>query len=183
MADNSAKRCFVAIPIDDVVRDDLVDATRRLKHVTGLRLVPAENMHVTVKFLGGVLDPQIDDVLEAMRLGVEGISRFPLNTEAIACIPNERRPRVLAAVLNCPPLLSMLVEQLEDAMQMIGFVREVRAYRPHITVGRFRRAPRGGLPHVDLPPTGFVADRVELMQSILYEDGPRYQVMSSVALP
>jgi 2'-5' RNA ligase len=63
MTPGTEKRCFVALPLDEALRGDLVEATMVLRQVDGLRVVPPENWHITLKFLGGVFDSQIEDVL------------------------------------------------------------------------------------------------------------------------
>ncbi len=180
MSAAGVKRCFVAVPIDPAVRADLVEAAAAFRPLAGLRLTAAEHLHLTVKFLGNVEDDRLEDVIAALRLATEGAGRFALNVEGLIVLPDSRRPRVLAAELDRPPGLLMLVEAMEDAMEAAGFPREGRVYRPHITLGRFRKPPRGALPTVDLVPTGFVANRIELMQSVLRPEGPQYNVMATL---
>lgn len=177
------KRCFVALPLDEALRADLVEATMVLRQVDGLRVAPPANWHITLKFLGGVFDSQIEDVIAGMRLAAEGVRRFAVDVRGVGCLPSARQARVLAAELDCPPLLSMLAEQMEDAMAAAGFQREGRAYRPHITLGRFKRPPRFRLPTIALPDSGMRAERIVLYESVLEREGPTYYDMASVELP
>jgi len=52
--------------------------------------------------------------------------------------PDARRPTVFWAGVEAPASLGQLAEQVEEAMRKIGFAREPRAFRPHLTLARFR---------------------------------------------
>lgn len=191
MTEFHVKRCFVGIPLDAASSADVAEMTDRVD-VQGMRRTPRENYHVTVKFLGDVDDPEIPQVIEALRLGCEGIEPFDLELTRLAYLPDVRRIRVLAAVSasdispsrqRVKPVMR-LYEQIEDAMEVVGFQREGRRYRPHVTVGRFKRRPRGApdLDVMDWTPTGLTVDRVVLYQSLLERDGVHYAQLAEVML-
>lgn len=171
-------RAFLAMEPDDRTRRELAEATLALKQVEGLRLTPPENLHVTLKFLGDVPADQIDDVAAATEMAIEGIAPFSLALTGSAYLPNERRPNVLAATFDKPTLLSLLHEQIEAMFAEIGFAREDRPYRPHMTLGRFKRRPRGPLPRPNWPEDcGFLVRSVGLVRSELRPAGPIYTTM------
>jgi 2'-5' RNA ligase len=45
---------------------------------------------------------------------------------------------VLWAGVEAPASLGQLAEQVEEAMRRIGFAREDRVFRPHLTLARFK---------------------------------------------
>ena len=183
MPSASPKRCFVAIPLDGAVRADLAEMMQRVR-IDGLRKVPVENLHVTVKFLGDVDDARISEIIDGLTEAARGIGAFELNVEKIVYLPDARRARVLAVEFDRPAGLMQLVDQIEDMMQVLGFRREGRAYRPHVTVGRFKRPPRDAPDpeSFQAPDAGFTADRLLLMQSILDRAGATYTPLAEVAL-
>lgn len=178
MTQLQVKRCFVALPIDDMVAADLADVMAELT-LPGMRRTPAENLHVTLKFLGDVDDRQMPHILEALATATEDVPAFELEIVQIGYMPNPRRPRLLAARTDRPAALQKLHEQVEELTHAVGFQKEGRAYNPHITLGRFRRAPRE---REDVEPIsrrvageiGWRVGRAILMQSILESTGPRY---------
>ena len=183
MADAPAKRCFVAIELDDATRHDLAETMVALKQVDGLRLTAVENLHITLKFLGDVADARIGDVTAALEMAVEGISPFSLELAGVDYLPDERRPRVLAAAFDRPTMLGLLVEQIETMLAEAGFAEEARAYRPHCTLGRFRRPPRGPLPRPRLPEgVGLLVRSIALIESDLQPRGPVHAAMGRFAL-
>lgn len=186
MVEFHVKRCFVAIPLDEVVRADLADAMAELT-LPGMRRTPLANLHATLKFLGDVDDPQMPEVLEALQTATEGVTPFDLEVTELAYLPNARRPRVLSAKLDRPAALVRLHEQVEALMHAVGFQKEGRAYNPHITLGRYRKPPRE-VADLELlsgelaGETGWRVERFVLFQSILEPTGPRYVELAEFRL-
>lgn len=186
MADFHVKRYFVALPIDEMVAADLADVMAELT-LPGMRRTPLENLHVTLKFLGDVDDPRMPELLEALATATEDVPAFELEVMEIGYMPSRRRPRLLAARTDRPTALEKLQEQVEELTHAIGFQKEGRAYNPHITLGRYRRAPRE---LEDVAPVsrrvageiGWRVGRVVLMQSILESTGPRHVELAAFGL-
>ncbi|MBI1368592.1 MAG: RNA 2',3'-cyclic phosphodiesterase [Planctomycetes bacterium] len=177
------KRCFVALPLDAITRADMGDVLRGLD-IEGMRPTGLENLHITVKFLGDVEDPDLPGVIEAVREAIRGVGRFELAAERLLYLPDARRPRVLAAEMDRPETVMRLYDQIEDAMEAVGFRREGRAYRPHVTLGRFRKPPRH-VPDVSMVLTEPViceVERVVLMESVLERGGAVYAELASFDL-
>ncbi len=183
MADFHVKRCFVAIELDEIARADLGDSMDRID-IDGLRLGNPQNLHVTLKFLGDVEDPALPGVIERLRHAAAGIGPIELNATGIAYLPDARRARVLSATVDSPPELLQLFHRVEDAMADAGFRREGRPYRPHITIGRFRKPPRRAPAPQTLPfgPTSWTAEAITLMQSDLGPGGPTYTPLAEMRL-
>ena len=71
--------------------------------------------------------------------------------------------------------LVALQEAMENRLEAEGFDRESRPFHPHVTVGRVRRPPRGGLREEGpLPQIDFRVDRLILKQSRLGPGGSTY---------
>jgi RNA 2',3'-cyclic 3'-phosphodiesterase len=177
------RRCFLALPLDEVARADLVDFMRGLC-LEKLRLTRLENLHVTLKFLGDVDDPQVPPLIDALNSAAGECRAFELNMTCISYLPDARRARVVAAEGDRPPALMSLFQWVEEACHGVGFQREGRAYLPHITLGRFRTPPRR-LPTpqaLAFTPTSFPVNRFVLMQSTLDHDGPTYTALADFPL-
>jgi len=98
-------------------------------------------MHLTLKFLGDVDAGLIPDVLASM----EGAStRFEssslsLGLSGLGVFPNAREPRVLwAGVTGDLAELGRLQTLVDEELSELGFARERRPFRPHLTLGRVR---------------------------------------------
>jgi len=195
MPDFSTKRCFVAIWPDDIARADLDDLMRDVD-IPGVRVTPTEQRHITLKFLGDIEDPDIPAVIDAMRDAAAGVEPFDVDLTGVAYLPDVRRPRVLVAEVAPCDGLQRLFQRFEDASAAIGFRREGRPFRPHITLGRFRKRrgkPRGRRrpeAHAEPPPaaafdpleSGFRVKNVCLVQSTLDTTGPTYTPLAEAPL-
>jgi len=186
MPQHPTKRMFVAAPLDDVLREEIVELTETIA-IDGLRLIPAENLHVTLKFLGDVDDPLVPGVIEAIGEAVGDLKRFDLAATAVEYLPSARRPRVMAVALEDAEAMQWLFECVEEAVGALGFPLEGRRYHPHITIGRFnvRKGPPRDVPAAqtyDPPPGGCVVDRVAVMQSVLGRGAPTYTAMETFTL-
>lgn len=107
------------------------------RSLTGIRWVGLENLHFTLKFLGPVQEEKVVPIMNALEQALSAIPRFSIIGRGIGVFPDIRKARVLWAGLEGKPLGPLAVE-VEMALEPIGFAREKRAFRPHLTIGRWR---------------------------------------------
>lgn len=172
-------RLFVAVFPPLEVREALHRAARSLPVEGGVRWVPAENIHLTLKFLGEVSEEkagEIGGVLEEMSSGHEP---FRVEPSGFGAFPSGGKARVVwSGVGEGAETLRDIVEELEPRLEILGFERERRSYTPHITLGRARKRPArlgdvGEAPRVP----GFTARRLELVESVLGGNGASYSAV------
>jgi 2'-5' RNA ligase len=102
------------------------------------RLVPPENWHLTLRFLGIVDEVTYERFLAGMN-GIEEVSPFPIRLGSLGGFPNERKATVLwADVIDGVETLGRLNEIAEEAARAAGLEPEERPYRPHLTLSRIR---------------------------------------------
>jgi len=105
--------------------------------LTGIRWVVQENLHFTLKFLGSVEDNKIAPIMQALGQALQPVQCFSLGGKGIGVFPNIRRARVLWIGLQGQGL-HRLAEEVETALEPLGFAREKRDFAPHLTIGRWR---------------------------------------------
>ena len=139
---NKRIRLFTGLSLDPEVRDYVAGISSDLSEgFTGVRWVPIENLHVTLKFLGWC-DPEIvPRLLEVME---EAASLLPLelNVGGVGGFPSHGSARVIW--VGAEEVTGKAVEvfkRMERGMAKFGFKREKRRYHPHITIGRARKKP------------------------------------------
>ena len=131
-------RLFVAAKIAPDVIEKLCRAEAGLEKSLGdIRWVRRENLHLTLKFLGEVADERIADIGEALERALAPLSRVAVSTRGLGVFPDIRRPKALWAGLDAAPL-APLARAVEDALAALGFAREKREFKPHLTLGRWR---------------------------------------------
>lgn len=182
-------RLFVAIELSDEVRAALVEVRRSLGGWSkSIRWTPAEQLHLTMKFLGEVEESAVADVTAAMTSAAGSVGAFDLTLDRSGCFPPKGPVRIVwVGALEPSDALVELVDALEGAMEEIGFARESRAFSPHLTIGRVREdSSDGGLRRaVDAVSVRKVGQRVSsltLMASKLSPQGASYSVVHREAL-
>jgi RNA 2',3'-cyclic 3'-phosphodiesterase len=102
----------------------------------GVRWVPSNNLHLTLRFLGNAVDRNSLLALDKILNDVAGqISPFMLQAHGTGAFPNLDRPRIIWVGLASEQL-TRLARQVEEAAVETGFAPQDRPYTPHLTIGR-----------------------------------------------
>jgi 2'-5' RNA ligase len=167
-------RLFCGFPLPATVLDGIVQwQTEQL----GGRVVPRENLHVTLAFLGSRPRTELPAIAEAMRAAAAGA---PAPTfEAVRY--RETRSVGMLVLADEDGRANRIAEQLQERLEAIGvYRREKRPWLPHLTVLRFRGRPGFRPPVPDLGTFG--PSDAAVYHSALRPNGAQYTVLESVAL-
>lgn len=139
-------RMFIGIGLPEDCRDAIFRAMIPVRE----RRVPiswtrAENLHLTLKFLGEVPGDRVEELGGLMAEAAGDIRPFDLVLEDAGGFPSMSSPRILWVGVREPlDPVRKLHQNMESVLSGAGFPREGREYHPHITVARVRtRLPRG----------------------------------------
>lgn len=162
-------RLFCGLRVPDDAADAIVAWQARLERG---RVVPRENLHFTLAFLGRQPRSRVDEVVETLRRRAAGTEPPSFTVE---------RYRETQSV-------GMLVFSRDEGVERLalGLQRDLlgRAERdtwlPHVTVLRFRERPRLRPPLPELEP--IVTSEAAAYLSVLRPTGAEYVVLESVRL-
>ena len=135
-------RLFVALEIPSAVRENLAAVINELRAVNApsskskARWVRAENLHVTLKFIGHVDAGKLDAIRAALA-EVCSDAAVELRFRGLGFFPNDRRPRVLWAGVEGSANLAALAGEIDARLSKLGIPRETRDFAPHLTLARF----------------------------------------------
>ena len=132
-----------------------------LKKAGNGNFTPAENLHITLKFLGEVSSSRLRDLREA--IGEAGSSAFNLECQGMHMMG--KGGIVSARIGGDIEVLCSLAARLEDALEKRGFEREARPYHPHITLVRNFHALEGD----DVASMAHKGCRFKVQEVILFE--------------
>ena len=176
-------RAFLALPLADPAVDALIRLQSTLP--TG-RPVPEDNLHLTLAYLGDTPEDVLEvlhDLLQSARLPAPQITFDGLGTFA-----EMERGLTFAAVRPNDTLTTLQAKTAQLARQA-GADLPRRRFRPHVTLTRANRQPKGpardrlaaaiGMP-IDIP--GFTAHALNLYHSNLSPTGARHEVLASYPL-
>lgn len=177
-------RTFVAIELPEEIREKARESQEILKRSGGkLAIVDPANLHVTVKFLGEVDPALIEPIIEALR--VASADPFEMTIGHAVCNP-PRRPRVIWCDVTDQGESAALARQVDNLLLPLGFRRENRPFRPHVTLARVKEFhPSQCLQVASLPREPLGACRVEsirLKKSTLTPRGSIYEDLAEVPL-
>lgn len=183
-------RAFIAIELPETISREMAAIQRQLKaYDLKLRWVNVHNIHLTLKFLGDIAPANVDNIVHAIHAAAGHVSAFELMVQGLGVFPGIRRPKVLWTGLGGDTeRLKHLQHDLEDSLALHGFSKEKRAYKGHLTLGRFK----GPVDPADLvrimeaeglfKPLILPVDEIVLMQSRLTPDGAVYSPLARVGL-
>ena len=183
-------RLFIAVNLPAALRATLYERAAGLRAaITQIRWLPADNFHITIKFLGAVENDRVDAVQAALAEAAGGIPPFDLQIGGFGAFPGLARPNVVWLGVKPASALMELQQRVEQMTAPLGFETEARAFHPHITIGRLAARTRApdlrGLERVSasLEYEKMVAiTTVELMESKLSSKGARYESIASARL-
>lgn len=134
-------RCFIAIELPPEIHQKLGLVIERLsQRKIGVRWVRAQNIHLTLKFLGEIPHSKVENVIRILKIEAQRFKPFNIQVEGLGIFPNARRPRVVWVGVKAPPDLSNLYMGIEAACKTIGFPPEGRDFSPHLTLGRVQQS-------------------------------------------
>lgn len=181
-----AERMFLAVALDDSVRHALathLQTSRGGGRLPG-KVVPAENWHLTLRFLGPTTAARRDSILAHLDQHLM-VEPFRIRFTELGGFPKESKASVLWLGLDgAVESLVGLATECEAAAQTAGLEPEGRPFHPHLTLSRIRPPYDIRTLVEQFPPAKIALDvaEVTLYRSVLGNGPARYEVVERVAL-
>jgi len=172
-------RAFLAIPLPSQLAEELAAVGRG---IAGLRAQRAPTIHLTIRFLGDVDDPEPVAAAAAEVAGRH--APFDVSLVGVSAFPDTRRPRVVWVGLGeGEEAAKALARDIEAAVAGLGFAPEERPWSAHVTLGRFRdRPPKPPLFDPERAFGRFRAEKLVLFESVLSPKGAQHEAFRELAL-
>ncbi len=178
---------FIGVAMSDDVRAALARAQDRLRRAAeksgaSCSWVHPEDFHITVVFIGPWTADRAAELARAADAAAAVAPGFGLPVRGVGFFGSPRSPRILWAGIQIPAELEKIrrvcLEKLADSCGTV----DARPYRPHVTLARVRRPPRGpslteGLQELQDGQFGTVpVHDLRVMRSVPGARGPKYAV-------
>lgn len=132
-------RCFIAIDMPEDIKASILNVIEKAgQKVKGIRWVSAQNIHLTLKFLGDVKEELIHDIEKGLSSVCINHVPFTINIRGVGAFPNFKYPNVLWIGIDESEELKRLYEDIEEFMFELGFEKDDRRFSPHLTIGRVK---------------------------------------------
>lgn len=133
-------RAFIAVEIDRSLKQKISELISKLKKSdTNIKWVNENQIHFTLKFLGNIEENKVQAISAVLKSITSHSKEFALTLSGIGAFPDMKRPRVIwiGADKGAEELKS-LSSKIEIELEKIGFKKEKREFKSHLTLGRVR---------------------------------------------
>ena len=185
------RRIFLAFDIPDNIHricDSRIDDLRNRFADVRIGWEKTEKQHITLKFLGNTDSSLLKNLQGRVSEIAEKHSGFTLRLARAGVFPRASRPRVLWIGLeDRPNRIQPMYADLEEACQELGWAKETRAFRPHITIGRVRdpdeaTAVADAHLRTTIEPVEFEVAEIVIYESKLESTGSVYSRLARITL-
>lgn len=167
------KRLFFALWPDEKTRSNVIAISRALNS-SSLSVTAADNIHVTLVFLGNVTHEQEQKIRE--QIAMLHVMKVHITFDQLTWW---RHTGIVCLTARQPSVQMLgLVSKLKDVVKRYGVEVESRPFQAHVTLARKARFK----PQLVFPPVHWQADRFVLVESVRNHSGSTYRVLESWAL-
>ena len=179
-------RLFIAIVTPPQVKGSISTIISELKETGAeVKWEPPEKLHATLKFLGQTDEKLFDRIVAGIENVCSSRESIPIQYSGAGSFPSGRHPRVVwIGIEDLNDQLRQVYASLEDAMEELGFERESRDFKPHLTIGRVKGNKRlerllGKMETVTFQSEPVVLPGLALVKSDLKPGGSVYTTLRS----
>ncbi len=184
-------RLFVAVDIDDKIRNAMADLQSKLKGSGSFekkeaKWIDPKLVHLTLKFLGEVKNEKAPIICKAVQEVADRHESFSIDVKSVGCFG--RPAKVVWVGIEKADSLVNLQQDVEQALADAGWPPEARQFSPHLTICRVKNLIAGKKlgelvkNYTDLQLGSVWIDSVRVYSSELTSTGPIYTVISEMKL-
>lgn len=129
------RKIFISINLAERDKKRFIRATEKWQDLP-VKWVKEANLHITLAFLGHIMDENMAEICEKVREAVENVEIFDLEFETIELGPDAKNPKMIWLSGRADENLRILHEKIEKVLGI--YVSSKKSFRPHITLGRIR---------------------------------------------
>jgi 2'-5' RNA ligase len=180
-------RGFIAVDVPGTsVLESLASALRNASR--SLKVVDTNQLHLTLKFLGDTEEGLVPKIVDTIRAASAHVPPFPIRVRGTGAFPSLTRMNVIWVGIDGAEPLARVADSLEASLEPLGFPRERRAWKAHVTLARVKGREdldrvRGILEsHTQDDFGSHLVDAVHLKKSVLSPEGARYSIVETIRL-
>ncbi len=134
-------RLFIALELSEEQRHKVTLFQARFKsHLTGVRWIKPEGMHLTLKFIGETDKAGVECISDVMDSVVQSEQPFYTVYSGCGLFPAPGNARILWIGLSRgAEITTKIAERLDSSLSGQGFKKEKQQFKPHLTIGRIRQ--------------------------------------------
>ena len=133
-------RTFIAVELEPSLQQFLKIIQSNLKPLNlDVSWVKPENIHITLRFLGEIPLKKVKAISEIFPDIFKEFRPFEIKLSGLGVFPKIERPNVIwVGIDQGSQEMKGLAESLENALCRLGYPKEHREFKAHLTLGRIR---------------------------------------------
>ena len=183
-------RIFIAVKLSSEIKLRLGEVQNKLKESgADVKWVKPENIHLTLKFLGNVVESKLETLVKEAGEVARKFSPFKIKFSGLGTFPNLKNPRVIwVGIESKAKELLRLSREIEENLAKLEFPPEKREYKPHLTLGRVRSGQNKSrlietISTLNIQKIGEMeVNKISIIKSELRREGPIYTVVGEIHL-
>lgn len=180
-------RVFIGVKLDTVTKEKINNALKPFKKIsTPIRWVKPENIHLTLKFIGGISGERNNELSSRLKHTRFQSGPIPISISGFGKFGQGNNLNIFWAGIDDSDPLKQVYHQIEHTLDEIGIEKETRKFKPHLTLGRnkknfnFKSLLTLIDQYLDLPIARFTATGFQIFESTLTPGGPRHTILEEV---
>lgn len=134
-------RLFLAVTIPEPVKEILAAIQALIEPRTSIAWTKVDQLHLTLKFYGDVKTSLLETLVHLLLPVIAGLEPRVCSLGNFGTFPTMSKPRVLWVDLDQgSDAVVAMAQKVDVASAAQGFEVADKPFRPHITLGRVRRA-------------------------------------------
>ncbi|NBG88567.1 RNA 2',3'-cyclic phosphodiesterase [Isachenkonia alkalipeptolytica] len=130
-------RIFIGIPFQEREKKSLENLQKIVMEKSeGGRFADPKNFHLTLKFIGEIPEEKLQPVRAVVKKETQGVPPFKLVLQGFGTFFKGKTCIPWLGVTKGMDRLQELQEKIEQGLEEIGYEKESRPFRPHMTFGR-----------------------------------------------
>jgi RNA 2',3'-cyclic 3'-phosphodiesterase len=180
--DKELKRLFIGISLEEEICEYFYRLTTDLSKINkDIRVIPPQNIHITLKFLGNVKKDEIDIISKNIGLSLMGFNGFKFDlSRMLDGFPKTAAARILFGTIERgSEEMENLFMKIKDGISKIGIDREEKKFIPHFTLARMKFPINFTemLENIKIDEFKDIkCNKIILFESILSRKGPEYLI-------
>ncbi|MBX2976227.1 MAG: RNA 2',3'-cyclic phosphodiesterase [Ignavibacteriaceae bacterium] len=132
-------RLFIALKIHESVKDEIINRRESLCDEKSLKWKweNRSKIHATIKFLGDVEKNKVNGIISLLDFLEEEIS-YSCQLTNYGIFYRNKIPAILWQGFEIEQRINELVKKVNDKLFLIDIEREVKSFKPHLTLLRLR---------------------------------------------
>ncbi|MBD3311749.1 MAG: RNA 2',3'-cyclic phosphodiesterase [Candidatus Magasanikbacteria bacterium] len=179
------KRIFIAFPLSKNAVKEAIKIQNKLKKLnkeSHLKWTSPENLHLTFIFLGNLNKEDIERVFKLLKSIIHSKQAPQFWFDNLNAFPNKNNPAMIhIKIKEENNYAKKILKEFKRNLILNQSLDANKQWKPHVTIARNKKKGHiDGLYSIDVEKIVWQPETINIYESILNSDGPRYKIINQV---